>query len=233
MTVLILKALVLGVGLVLAVYGLARFLHAVLYTEIPADLYWRAPAAAGIMWLLTLALPAGVDYSGGFAWPVTFADIFLVTGDSEVIEFDYFLVPGAGDKQIRYDRRKTPRGVEYRDSQDRPLPASVTRLIGVARDGRKYELEVVRDAEGYIDRSRGGSPRFRTPEGLEMTGEDFGRIRISSPAPVFASAIAFLWGWGVWMACAALLLELQLGHAIGYSLVGYFCWIAVLGFVWP
>ncbi len=225
--VIILKLVLLFLALAAILYLLARFLHGTLYTEIPGDLYWRAPAAAAVLCLAGLAPAALANREGNTVWPVTFNDLFLFSSGRTELEFKAFEVKGR-----RYDRRLTGDGrIQYRDAQGVPLPATPEAMVGITGEGQKVTLAIKKDPDGYVDRS-GGMVRYTDPDGREMTGEQFGSIVSSSSGPVFLTLFVMILSWGVWFACWWLLLRFAWPQALGFSLAAFLAWTLTLNFAW-
>ncbi len=220
------KLLLLFLVLSAVLYLLARFLHGMLYTEIPADLHWRAPAAAAVVCLAGPVLAAVFNSAENTAWPIAFTDLFMFSTGRTEVEFKAFELPGGR----RFDRQLTSGGrVQYRDAQG-PLPTTPEALVGITSDGQKVKLTIKKDSEGHIDRSQG--VRYVDPDGREMTEEQFGAIVSSHSGPVFFTLFVILLSAGVWFACWWLLLKFQWPQALGLALASFLLWAATLCFAW-
>jgi hypothetical protein len=226
--VIILKLLLLFLGLSAALYLLGRFLHGALYTEIPGDLYWRAPVAAGVICVAGPVLASLLNSEETTHWPISFNQLFLFPSARTDLEFKAFEVPS--EKGRRFERRTAADGrVQYRDAQGL-LPSTPPVLIGITGDNEKVKFEIKKDADGYIDRSQG--VRYVDPEGREMTEEQFGSIVSTSYGPLFFNLFVMLLSVGLWFACWWLLLQFGWPQALIFALVSFLVWAVTLNFAW-
>jgi hypothetical protein len=236
--ILILKLAAVYLMLALAVYLLGRFVHNYLYTEIPEDLYWTAPAAAGVIWLAGLAMPLAINgganpEAGRTKWPVAFNDFFLFDVSRTEVEFEAFDVVGERGRTIRYTRTG-PR--QYRDEENNPFPTGSPPLAidGVTKEEERIRFEVVRDVQGGIDRGTAGRPlpvRYRDDQGQVMPLDELGEISSSRWGQVFLSLFGLLVIVAVWFAVLWLLLHLSPTHALVVGLGAALLWAVVLQFV--
>jgi hypothetical protein len=235
----LLKLLIVYAALAALLWIFANFIHNYLYTGAPPSLRWRAPAAAGILWLLGLAGPWAVRSESG-GWPIAFNDFFLFSTGKADVEFKELTIPGGGGRRDKvYKRTRVPRGVggetwEYRDDNGEPMPS--TPLVLLAKeDDKTVRFDVVKDEKGYID--RGPDPnrplpvRWKDDQGRVMSAENFGRIASSGTGGFFFHLFALVVAWGLWFLCLWLLLLLQWPHALGLSIPLWFVWIFSLNFV--
>jgi hypothetical protein len=225
--VLLLKLILIYFILAVVLWGLGRFFHGLIYTEVPPNLHWRALAAAGVIWFVALAWPllarhlAGTD---GTQWPITFDDMVLFQNvRRSAVEFKEFRIRDERGKETRYARMKTPRGgIEYREpsAEGRRLPAGVTKLTGIPdKDGPPVEFQ--KDDRGhYVDK-----------EGRVMTDEEFGSLVSSSKGQIFLNLFGTLLAWAAWFVALWLLLLFQWPHALGFSIPAVLLWGFALNFL--
>jgi hypothetical protein len=213
------KLVLIYVVLAIGLYVLARFVHNLLYTDIPPSLNWRAPVAAAAIWLLGLGLPLLLNQTFSGKWPITFNDIFLPQSARKTLEFKEFIVPGEGGRQVTYTRKKNTRGlIEYQDEEGRPLPAATSKLTGITTDGEKIAFQ--REVE---KKSRLGTEtttvRFVSEDQkLVMPSEEFGTISSSGFGQFFLSLFGALITLATWFLALWLLLLIQWPHALGIAI---------------
>jgi hypothetical protein len=226
------KLIVIYIVLAIALYVLARFVHNLLYTDIPASLNWRAPAAAGVIWLVALGLPLLLNQAITSKWPISFNDIFLAASARDTMEFKEFIVPGEGGRQITYARKKNTRGlIEYQDPEGRPLPASTQTLTGVTSDGEKitFQREVEKKTRVGIEST---TVRYVNEEqNLVMLGGELGTISARSFGQFILSIFGALITLATWFLALWLLLLFQWPHALGLSIPIMLGWAFVMNFV--
>jgi hypothetical protein len=211
---LILVYLLLAGGL----YVLARFMHSILYTEVPPSLTWRAPVAAAAVWLIVLCWPLLLNQGIESKWPITFSDLFLFSTEKDVIEFSEFTVPQVGGREARFVRRKNSRGLwEYLDTDNRPLSGIEPLLIGTDKQGNKHQFEIVKDKNGHIDRSK-GSVRYQSDTGLTMPSETLGTISAGGYGQFFLNVLGGVMALTVWFVTFWLLMLMQWPHALGLAI---------------
>jgi hypothetical protein len=243
--VIFVKLLLIYLGLAALAWIFAQFIHNYFYTGAPKTLNWRAPAAAGILWLLGLAAPVAlpVAFTGeSSGWPVSFNDLFLFTAGKTEAEFAEFTIP-TGDKRkgTVYKRIKVQRGIagdawEYRDDTGKPMPLAPPVLL--AKEGDKaVRFEIVKDDKGYIDRGPDPSnpkpARWRDEDGRVMTETNFGKIVPSGGGATVFHLFAMVVNWAIWFLCIWLLLMFQWPHALGLSIPIWLVWTFTLNFLIP
>jgi hypothetical protein len=241
----ILTVLLIYAALAVALWVLTRFFQGYVYTEIPADLHWRAPAAAGVVWFVALVWPLAFNalskpQDGGVKWPITFNDLFVFSIQRTELEFDEFVVPSAATltgRETTYYREKTPRGaVEYRthDSDRRLLPRPVPELIGRTKDGRAIPFKIVHETRRPVFGPEVTQTRYVNEEqGLVMTDEEFGRITTSRAGQLFLNVLALLLTGAAWFLALWLVLLFQWPHALGLSVPALLLFALVLNPVFP
>lgn len=235
------KLLLVYFGLAALAWIFAQFVHNYFYTGAPRTVNWRAPTAAGVIWLLGLAAPVALKGESS-GWPVSFNDLFLFTAGKTEAEFAEFTIPsGEGRRGTVYKRTRVARGVagegwEYRDDTGKPMPLAPSVLL--AREGDKaVRFEIVKDDKGFID--RGADPnnprpaRWKDEDGRVMTETNFGRIVPSGGGATVFHLFAIVVNWAVWFLCIWLLLMFQWPHALGFSIPIWLVWTFVLNFLIP
>lgn len=206
----------------------SRFLQATFYETLAKGLWWRALVAAGIIWGVCLVWPSLFNRSEGLRWPVNFDDmLFLRTPEAKGIRFKQLIVvEEETGRQRSYQRVVTTTGkVEYRDAENRPMPQTPFVVIAVPEEGEAVRWEVVRDKDGYIDRSQGiayyqNSEGKRVPETALFTGmpEEVGYgqffLTLFGDLVLFATWFLVLW----------LVMQFQWPHALLITLPLFFIW---------
>ncbi|MCS6975850.1 MAG: hypothetical protein NZM31_02415 [Gemmatales bacterium] len=206
----------------------SRFLQGVFYETLAKGLWWRALIGAGIIWTVGLVLPSLFNLSGGARWPVNFDDmLFLRTPETAAITFQELrVIDEETGREIRY--RRTVIGgstVQFRDDQNRPMPQTPPVVIAVPDEGEAVRWEVVRDKDGYIDRSQGtayyqNSEGQRIPETAFYTGLEaqsgYGQFFLTLFGDVVLFAAWFLTLW--------LVMQFQWPHALLIALPCFFTW---------
>jgi hypothetical protein len=226
------KIAVIYVVLAIALYGLARFVHSLVYTEIPRGLTWRAFAAAGVIWGVALGWPLLLRELGA-NWPISFNDLFLGASAREEMKFKEFTVPAEGGRTVTYTRKKTPRGVfEYLDSEEKQLPTSAPVITGVREDNGE-RITFKREVE---KKSRLGgesvSVRYVNEEqGLIMPLDQLGTIS----SRIFGRFVLNILGGTItltaWFLSFWLLLLFQWPHGLGLAIPAMLVWVFVMNFV--
>ena len=227
----VLKILLLYVCLAALLWGLGNSIQRMIYTEVSTGLPWRGAAGAAVIITVGVLWPLGFNsIASEWRWPITFDDQFLFQNVTRTaVEFEAFLVPDEAGREIRYHRRPTVRGYEYRDDSGRVMPTSPLVMIGIPKSGDPIRFEVVKDAEGYIDRSRGGT-YYVAPDGTEYAESDLltGGLATISYGQVFIILTGDLLIWAAWFLVIWLLLRFQWPHALGLSIPAWLFWGLVL-----
>jgi hypothetical protein len=226
---LILKVVLVLLVLAAALWGVARMIHSFLYTEVPADLYWRAPPAAGVIWAVGLVGPL-IYNSGGGHWPVNFEDMFLFKETRQpAVQFKEFVVKGEGGRETVYQRVKSPRGrVDYLDSpgpDGRPIPAGTNELTGVTEDGQRIAFRVERD------RAKNRTRYVEEGGGRVMSEEEFGTLTAASGGQALVTLLGIVLTALAIFASFWLLLLLQWPHALGFTIPALLVWAFGLNFL--
>jgi hypothetical protein len=157
---------------------------------------------------------------------------FGITGTA--LEFDEFIVPGAEEDspEVRYRRATIMRGIasvsEYVDAEQRKLPNSTMVLIGITKEGQKYRFEVVKDKDGYIDRSGTEGAMYKDDQGHVMSEANLGRVISRSYGQLWMSFLSFVIGLLCWFVSFWLLVQFQWGHALLIAFSTFFVWLFVL-----
>jgi hypothetical protein len=236
----IIKVILSGVCLVGALYILARWVHRALYETIPAGLSWRAALAGGIIWLWSLAVPFGWNFwQGTTSWPISFNDHFLSDTQSSAsdLAFQEFRVPRGDGQETVYRLNKVRRGAAaatlYLDENGAALPASTLKMTGVTQNGAKVNFEVVRNAQGNIDRGPDGTAptRYRAEDGRVMTSTELGTLSHPSTGHFWVGFFLFVLQVLIWTACFAFVLQFLPAHALLFGVSSTLLWIFILSFL--
>ncbi|MCS7016239.1 MAG: hypothetical protein RMJ19_06335 [Gemmatales bacterium] len=222
---------------VLLVYGvlagllwlLALFLHNYLYTQQPSGLAWRAPLAAAIVVSVCLGFPALMSFGTGRAVPMTLGQFFLDTTPLKVLEFSQLEVTEGG-RTVVYRREGGGVGPNNFVAPDRRrFPREVSQFMAHTREGEKIRFHALRDAQGSYVQGTGG-PVYESEQGYRMEAAELGRIEITPPGTLPLNLLVMVTGLCSWIG-AFLLLQFNLGHALGLGSGLYFAWLFGLGFI--
>jgi hypothetical protein len=229
----VLIVLAVLVVLVVVLWAIVQFLFGVLYTETPPSLLWRTPAAAAVIWFAALVWPLIFSALTGAHWPVTFEGFSPSAADTSET-FPKFIVEKEPGRTTEY-RRVSPTGAglgNYQDAAGGRIPDSTPVVIGVDKGGRHYRFEIVKDRDGYIDRS-GGTTKYTSPQGDIIPAGEMGQVPGTGGGggSTFLAVFAVIWLWAAWFVPLWLLVRFQLGHAVLIALLAVPVWYFVLGFV--
>jgi hypothetical protein len=227
-------AIAIYLGLAIVLYGLSRFIHDYLYTEVPEDLYWRAPAAAGVIWGLTLAWPLLFTALFDRVWPISFNQMFLFATAESSRPVEEFTFSEANREPRRYRKvgsAQSPTGFEYRADNGSRIPDidewPATIEVKTAPDDQRHKGGTVR-----LERRIEGQNRdvFVDSNGHYMDESSIGRLTEPRRGQFFLNLFVLLLAWGSWFAALTFLLLFQPHHAFVFSLVGFLIWGFVLNF---
>lgn len=209
--------------LAVALWGLSRFAHSALYTEVPASLLWRAPVAATAIFVLTLVVPL-VIRGAGVKWPMTFNQFLLYSSEKEPVIFKEFHAEDRGRKTV-YTRRKAASGIlEYVSDDGKPLPRNTEAMIGIPeKGGEPHQFRASKEGI-YLKKDRQGNVSYVDQHGNVMTSDSIGKLTLPSSGSFFASFFVALLNIGVWFAALWLLLLFQWPHALGFSIPAFVAW---------
>jgi hypothetical protein len=207
---------------VLLLVGTA-WLQGYLYTEPVAGLFWRAPAAASVIVLVT-AFWCFLDSRDP---PGRFRTYDFRAQD--VTEFKE--IWGVKDgRRTHYKVEKDAAGRdEFRDDNHRPLPSRLDGII-VKENGEEVKFEPERDAQGKFKNTPGESLHYVDPQGRVMTEGSIGQIAIFRLGRLLANLVLNFGLLLVWFGCLWLLLRFQWSHALGFAVV---IWLVMLLLVMP
>jgi hypothetical protein len=232
----ILILLVLGVALVVLLWVGTAVLQGFLYTESPADLYWRAPAAGlalalfvAFWWFLATKNPGkiGVLHQFGAATKdETFSELIWVKTDP--MNDQHFV----DVKSYKYDPGKR----KYLDSSLHPWSRSTSdgpiEWIRAERKEGDETVSVLFKADLKPDGTF-KEPATYIEQGAKarvMTENDLGKLSTPKTGQVFANLFlngAFLVAWFL---CLWLLLRFQWLHALGLAVA---LWLTLILTVVP
>jgi hypothetical protein len=233
--------LIVGVTLLVLLWGGGTFLQAYFYTEPSAGLFWRAPAAAAALTLF-YALWCLLDYSAEGARPgyLPYDTIFRFSADeakgTKPVERLWAVKKtGPKEEKVRYKRfpelSSGGRG-GYRYYQEladgtkgRPWsPTGVVALL-VPEEGEEIRYELVKSDSVYR--------RFVSPDGwtiIEYDDGPTGQPTAFRTGLWLVNLLLNLVHLGLWFVCLWLLMRFQWGHALG---LGFVMWLVMTLLVVP
>jgi hypothetical protein len=216
----LMRLVVTYVVLAIALYGLARLVHSLLYTEIPRGLTWRAFVAAAAIWVMGLGLPLLINQVlTTKKWPITFDHLFLAASSRDEMRFKEFSVPGEGGRTTVYVRKKNPRGLfEYVDADGKQLPASAQTITGTREDtGEKVTFKREVEKKTRLGNETTVVRYVNEENGLVMTAEQLGTVSSRAFGQFVLSIFGGLITLATWFLALWLLLLFQWPHALGIS----------------
>ncbi len=221
-------------ALAAVLFGISRFIQASFYETVAKGLWWRALVAAAIVWLVGLIWPSLINLAGGARWPINFDDVvFLRAADTPSVTFRELRVPDEETgREISYRRAVVGGTVQFRDEQNRPIPQTPPVVIAVPEEGEATRWEVVRDKDGYIDRSQ-GTAFYQNAEGRRIPESAFftGIEATSGYGQFFLTLFGDLVLFAAWFLTLWLVLQFQWPHALLIALPSFFIWALAMNFV--
>ncbi len=208
----LLMVLLVGLALAAILYVGSVWLQGIFYSEPAEQLYWRAPAAAGVI-TAYLALLGYLTYRN----PNNFDSFlrFSATEDREFTEFD--AVP-EGQKPIHF--KKDPLTNSYRDSANHPWTRSVGNaivseiIVKEERDGSSQESHFKADLDnGHFKKEA----NYIDENGRVMPEVYLGHVSRLRWGAFFVNLFLNLVHLALWFVCLWLLLRFQWGHALGLA----------------
>lgn len=231
---LLLKLILVYLALAGVLWGICRFIQGVFYLEVPASLWWRALVGAGVIWFVALVWPLVFNLADLGKWPLNFDDMFLFhdaaqTGTTykELVVFD------ENNRPTTYRRAIKANGqIEYRDSQGRGLPITPPALTAVPETGEGRRFTIVKDADGYIDRSK-GSALYQDGDGNQVLEASFytGAETTMNYAQFILTLFADVVFFTTWFLVLWLIMLFQWPHALLVALPSVFIWALVMNVV--
>ncbi len=228
---LVIKILVIYAALAGTLWLLSLFLYNYLYTEPSTGLSWRVPLASGIVVLACLGIPLIWRSGTERSLPITWQEFLLDTKPGETLEFDRIRIP-EGNRWTEYRRRpgSGPGWMNFVAADGRRFPPEALEFIAVTRDKREIKFQALRDKDGYLMRGTGGGVVYVSDEGYKLEQGQLGRVEINQPGTRLLSFVALFLGIIAWVG-AFLVLQFNVGHAIGLGLGLYLAWLFVMGFL--
>jgi hypothetical protein len=212
------------VGLVAVLWAGTLVLQGVLYTEPAPQLYWRAPAAAGIMGIF-LSIWCVLDYNNPGEYDTLFN--FSAAQDTHFSQFwARKLYPnGKFGPEIHFARPAGARTGEFRNEQAAPFRRSDTegimgRVIIPLGDGEKVEFEPDLTSQKTFRIEPGQDLQYHEVDGSRVISEGQllqGTYTASSAGLFWANVLLNLLHFGLWFGCLWLLLRFQWPHALGLA----------------
>lgn len=192
----------------------------------PAELLWRAPAAAGgvAFFVLVWCIMA-------YSSPDRYAPLteFSASEDRDPVPTLKAVVDGKTiDFRLVKGIRGTARYVEVR-GQGRELPSRPEEVI-LTEDGTEAHFKPDRDANGKFKVERDKILRYRDETGRVMEEGYLGQLSVSHPGRTFVYVLLNLIHGCVWFACLWLLMRFTWGQALVLALG---CWLAMTLLVIP
>lgn len=215
-------------------FVISRFIQTSFYETVAKGLWWRALVGAGIIWVVGLVWPSLINLSGGIRWPIDFDDIFFLHApDTPSVTFRELRVPDeATGREITYRRALVGGTVQFRDEQNRPMPQTPPVVIAVPEEGDAIRWEVVRDEDGYIDRSQ-GTAFYQNPEGRRIPESAFftGIEATSGYGQFFLTLFGDLVLFAAWFLTLWLVMQFQWTHALLIAVPSFFIWALAMNLV--
>jgi hypothetical protein len=231
-TLLLLVFLVTGASLAVFFYVGASFLQSYIYTEPSQELYWQAPAAAGVLaafftlWCLVVA-----NAEGASPRDVPYDTIFRFSPRVDLLKEPAreLWAKYQDGQEKRYDRERLSqtrwRYVDTNYTPSRPWQGDGVEGVAVEIDGEKSFFKRVPGSDGSYG-------EFVNDKGWVMKEYDDGPT--GTPSVVrqgrfVATLLLNLAHFLLWWLCLWLLLRFQWSHALG---LGFVLWlISTLAFL--
>jgi hypothetical protein len=195
---------------VLAVFLTAWTLwfQAYIYSEPAEQLYWRGPAAAGVLTLF-LGVWVFIDYRspGNYRTLAEFS-----VSDTKV--YEELWVPNAEGDKVRYKRLKSAGGgADYFREGERGK--------GNRLSGRPSEIIVKENDQesSFKPVKTGDHVVYRDDKGREMKEGSLGEVNVTRKGRLLGNLLLNALHLGVWFLCLWLLLRYQWPHALGLAVV--------------
>jgi hypothetical protein len=213
--------LVVFLALAIFLWAGALFFQGYLYSEPASQLYWRAPAAGGVL-ALFLAFWCFLDYRHPGRYNATW---FEPTANDDEVFNRFWSVKG--NREILYVGRKNAHGLlEYRDPAGNPWNRSdadgvVEAIIVEDKDGQRIRFNAELTEDKKFKTVPGEPVRYVESDGRGrvMTETYVGTLPVSHWGTSLAKTLLTLIHLGLWFACLWLLLHFQWGHALGLAVV--------------
>jgi hypothetical protein len=207
-------------GLMVILWAGTSILQGTLYTEPVADLYWRAPAAAGVLGLFLLLWCFLESASPGSY------DTLFSFSPEETTRFDKFYSVKKGKKRLFQKQGKNAPFKSGNERWQRSDSQGVVEAVIIEVDGAEVTFTPEMEG-GKFKIEPGQSLRYREEgDGREITQEQLERGELTEMHTGLLW-LNFLFNFlhlGVWFASLWLLLRFQWPHALGLALA---CWLVM------
>lgn len=222
MLTLLLILLITGLGLAVLLYAGALFLQGYIYTEPSRELYWQAPAAAGVLTLfLMLWCVLDANSPGAAPGDIPYDTLLRFNADANLMQEpakEIWAVNKDGDKKLYTRERLGQNSYRYVDAAvapKRPWRGDGVDSVELMIDGEPRVFKRAKstgssyaeyvDDKGWSMRDYGDGPDG-TPSAFR-----WGRFMMN----IFLNFGFFL----AWWLCLWLLMRFQWGHALGLAFV--------------
>jgi hypothetical protein len=195
---------------VLAVFLTAWTLwfQAYIYSEPAEQLYWRGPAAAGVLTLF-LAVWVLIDYRS----PGNYRTLAEFSAPDPKV-YEELWVPNAEGVKVHYRRLKSVGGGSdyFREGE---------RGKGNRLSGRPTEIIVKENDEevSFKPVKTGDTVVYRDDKGKEMKEGSLGEVSVTRTGRLLGNLLLNAFHLGTWFLCLWLLLRYQWPHALGLAVV--------------
>jgi hypothetical protein len=218
--VLVLILLLVILGLLALLWAGTLVFQGLLYTEPAPQLYWRAPAAAGVLGLF-LVLWCVVDANSPGDYDTLFN--FSTTQETPFREFwaEKLYPNGKYGPKVHFTRRAggfvSDQYIPFRRSDTEGI---MGRVIIPLEDGEKVEFEPELTEKKTFKIEPGRDLQYHEVNGGRVISEGQllqGVFSTSSAGLFWANVLLNLLHFGLWFGCLWLLLRFQWPHALGLA----------------
>jgi hypothetical protein len=205
--------LFLGIGVVL--WAGTLLWQGYIYSEPASQLYWRAPAAAGVL-ALFLTFWCFLDYRTPEGYNPTL--MLFEPATSRAISFPKF-VSVVKNQEVLYEAHKEKGHIhDYQDHNGKPwkpnTPDGPVQAIIVEEDGQRVRFNALPPKDGIVHYVEEGGKR-------EMTDDYIGRIQMPRRGSLALTMILSVLHLGFWFVVLWLLLRYQWSHALGLAVIAW------------
>lgn len=229
---LILMLLVVFFSLAILLWAGTLFTQGYIYSEPEADLYWRAPAAAGVL-AAFLAFWCYLDYSAADVESLqpAYNNLFQFNPTESKTVDKFWSV--RGEEEFLYSRATGGTGrIEYVNSQGIPWRREdvngVIEAVVIEEGGAKVRFEA-RLTKGKQFEDSGQYPPYYEKGGRRVM-EPIGQVSIFRYGQFFLNLFLNFAHLGVWFVCLWLILRFQWTHALLGAVV---IWVVMMLVVLP
>jgi hypothetical protein len=220
--VLVLILLLVTVALIVFLWAGTLFLQGALYTEPTSELYWRVPAAGGVLGAF-FALWCLLDYNdpGKPENEGRYDTVFRFSPDEETLFSKFKARREGSETKILYEKK----AADFRNAANEPWRTTsdgkIFDALYIYIDGREVEFRPELKKPGVF-KKEAGEVRYVEDGGSRVITE--GQVRQGILYTHYTSVVLmnFLLNFlhfAVWFLCLWLILRFQWPHALGLSLV--------------